>query len=394
MNTKWLKKIAAALALCTALTSMTACDKSEESSATAEGTGETSQVTEEVEPAAKIGYIYHGSIDDGGFTSDCNEQRLAAEQYSNVESVYIENVSVTDFEKAVQLLVDDGCTHIFSGSAVYANVINTVSKNYMNISFLGYGSEMRTVNIYAYTESTYQAAYVAGMAAAFNSESEKIGMVIDPSMLYTIQSINAAALGTQLVYSTAELVTAWASESGEIHKAVDALVKKGCDVIISYTESPETVSYCSRKGIKVIGNLDYSENYADYDSMIMYFYASRDSFFLSQYKSMQRDEWETDSYTGTLGNGVLCISDALPAAKDGTQDIVRKLIPKVASGSAPIFCGQLKDTLESIRLREDVLMSDADILSMDWYVYGVDNSLDSFVEKKTILNSANLEVKS
>lgn len=394
MSTRWLKRIAAALALCTALTSFTACSGTDTSSGTAEGTAEgTAQATEEAEPVAKLGFIYKGSVDDGGFTADCNRQRLAAEQYSDVDSEYIENVPVSEFEKAVKLLVEDGCTHIVAGSPVYSNVINSVSKNYMNISFIGYGAGARTVNVYAYTEGVYQAAYVAGMAAAYNSDTEKIGMVVDPSMLYTLQSINAAALGTQIVYSTAGLVTAWAGTDGEIRRAVDALAAKGCDVIISYTESPEVVNYCSSKGIKVIGNIDYGSNYADYDSMILYFYSSRDSFFLSQYKAMQMGDWETSSYMGTLGNGVLCISDALSAAKDGTQDIINALVPKVASGAAPIFMGQLKDTSDSIRLREGVVMSTNDVLAMDWYVLGVDNSLDSFIESKATFEEVPLEIK-
>ena len=200
--------------------------------------------------------------------------------------------------------------------------MNPVSQQYMNINFIDYGSSMRSVNIYAYTEAVYQGAYVAGMVAAFNSDSEKIGMVVDPSMLYTVQVVDAAALGTQIVYSTAQLVTATAHADSEIDKAVDALAAQGCEVIISYTASGETVDYCGKKGIKVIGNLDYTADSADHDTMLMYYYSSRDSFYLSQYKAMQLDTWQPESYMGTLGNGVICISDALPAAKDGTQDIM------------------------------------------------------------------------
>ena len=73
----------------------------------------------------------------------------------------------------------------------------------------------------------------------------------------------------------------------------------------------------------------------------MYYYSSRDSFYLSQYKAMQLDTWLPESYMGTLGNGVSCLSDALPAAKDGTQDIMNTLVPKVSTGAAYIFAGQL-----------------------------------------------------
>ncbi len=394
MKKRMLKSIAAILALTTAMLTFTACSGDSSSSAgTAEGTGEATAETAEAEPAAKIGYIYNGSVDGKSFSSDCNRQRISAQQYSNIESEYIENVNVGDFEKAVRMLVEDGCTHIVSGSPVFAHSMNPVSQQYMNINFIDYGSSMRSVNIYAYTEAIYQAAYIAGMTAAYNSDSEKIGMVVDPAMLYTVQVVDAAALGTQIVYSTAQLVTATAHADGEIRNAVDALAAQGCEVIISYTASGETVEYCNRKGIKVVGNLDYTENAADYENMLMYFYSSRDSFYLSQYKAMQLDAWQPESYMGTLGNGVVCVSDALPAAKDGTQDIMSELVPKVASGAAYIFAGQLKDINGSIKQRDDAMMSTSDILNLSWYVEGVDNSLDSFIVSKDAVESSELVIK-
>lgn len=394
MSIKWLKYAAAAMAICMTLTSLSACSGSTESDGSEESSSETSsESVEDTEPVAKLGFIYNGSVDEFSFTGDCNKQRIAAQQYSNIESEYIENVNVADFEKAVKLLVEDGCTHIVSGSPVFSHAINPVSQSYMNINFIDYGSSTRSVNVFAYTESIYQGAYVAGVAAAFNSESEKIGIVVDPVMLYSVPVVDAAALGTQIVYSSATLVTATAREDGEIRKAVDALINKGCDVIISYTESAETVEYCNKKGVKVIGNLDYSENAGDYENLLMYFYSSRDSFYLSQYKSMQLGEWQPESYMGTLGNGVVNVSDALPAAKDGTQDIMNKLIPKVASGAAYIFNDQLKDVNGTIMQREGVTMATSDILSLNWYVLGVDLSLDSFIESKSTPDSSELVIK-
>jgi len=307
MRNRILKSIAAALALCTAMLTFTACSGGESTPGTAEGTGEATSETAEAEPAAKIGFIYNGSIDGESFTADINTQRIKAEQYSNIESEYIENVSVSDFARAVKMLVEDGCTHIVSGSPVFAHSINPVSQQYMNINFIDYGSSMRSVNIYAYTEAVYQGAYIAGMVAAYNSESEKIGMVVDPSMLYTVQVVDAAALGTQIVYSTAQLITATAHADSEIHNAVDALKAQGCEVIISYTASGETVDYCSKKGIKVIGNLDYTDDSANHDTMLMYYYSSRDSFYLSQYKAMQLGTWQPESYMGNLGNGIIIL---------------------------------------------------------------------------------------
>ena len=106
MSKNWLKRIAAATALVLAVSSLTACGDStgtSETEGTAEGTGEA---TSEAQPAAKLGFIYNGSVDVAGFSADCNRQRIAAQEYTNVESEYIDNVNVGDFEKAGKMLVD------------------------------------------------------------------------------------------------------------------------------------------------------------------------------------------------------------------------------------------------------------------------------------------------
>ena len=68
MKKRMLKSIAAILALTTAMLTFTACSgDSSSGSGTAEGTGEATAETAEAEPAAKIGYIYNGSVDGKSF---------------------------------------------------------------------------------------------------------------------------------------------------------------------------------------------------------------------------------------------------------------------------------------------------------------------------------------
>lgn len=78
MKNRILKSIAAALALCTAMLAFTACSGSGDTSGTAEGTGEATVDTTEAEPAAKIGFIYNGTVDGNSFTADINTQRIKA----------------------------------------------------------------------------------------------------------------------------------------------------------------------------------------------------------------------------------------------------------------------------------------------------------------------------
>ncbi len=400
MISRWLKRISALLALCLMLGCFSGCNGGEstsgetaESSETGE-TGETGESSEAKDETVKVGYIFKGDCSKESCSADASVQRVKAAGYSSVETYYIDNVNISDFSSAVDKLIEAGCTYIVSTSPRFTNALTDVAGKNMNVNFISFGARVRTVNVYAYTSRMYEASYVAGMAAAFNSESEKIGMVVDPDLVYNIPVINAAALGAQLVYQNAELITALAAKDAEIHKAVDALAAKGCDVIISYTESAETVAYCESKGIKVIGNKDYTETADQYENLLMYFYTDQDSFYLAQFKQMDLDTWEPDEYVGTLANSVINISPAQDCANKDTQAIIDALLPKVACGDAYIFSGELKNTSGNIALQMGSSLEPAEIYSMDWYVLGVNNELGTYIQPQTDLEINNFEIKS
>ena len=376
MASKWHKALAALLALCMTA-GIAGCSGGEASGSQGAGTGETAQTGQTAETSetesepVRAGYIFHGNAAEDGFTGEMNSQRILAGTHSSVETMYIDNVSISDFEKAVNTLADAGCTYIISQSPVYTNILASTAGKYMNINFIAYGTTVRSANIAAYTEEVFQGAYIAGMAAAYNSHNEKIGVVADTDLLYPIPLVNAAALGMQLVYSDAELVTAFATADDEIETAVNALKNDGCDVIICYTESRRAAELCEQKGIKFIDSIDHSADAADYKNMLMYFCCRRDSYFLSEYKKMTMDTWEGDTFTGTMANGAVTVSDALPAAKDGTQKIIGALVPKVTGGLAYIFNGELKDINGNVKYLKGDYMQTTEIYNMDWYVYGV-----------------------
>lgn len=366
MISKLLKGIAAALALCVTI-GLTGCSGETSS----ESSSDSSSVEEETIPV-KVGYIFHDKADDGGVTGQFNHQRQKAARRCDVETVYIEDVSVQDFESAVKALVSDGCTEIVSCSPTFTNVLSSISGRYMNVKFINYGAtSIGTANVFSYTETAYQGAYVAGIAAAYNSKTQKVGLVADPELLYTYATTNAAALGVRMVFANGTLCVAGATEDSEIKQAVDALLAEGCDVIITYTESPYAADYCEQKGVKFIGNLDYTGSEDKYKNMLMYYYAKRDSLFVSQFKQLKMDTWEPDVYKGSMSNGIINISQAQSCADKRTQDIIDEIVPLLTSGKAYIFSGEIKDTLGNVRYMQTDTMTESQIYSMDWYVLGV-----------------------
>ncbi len=336
--------------------------------------GSSSDIGEEETKSIKVGYIFRRDADADGFSGQINAQRKNAVKNcgGKVETYYIDNVAVADFESAVKALYSYGCEVIVSCSSTYTNVLSSIASRYMNISFINFGSlGLGTANVTSYVEDYYQGAYIAGTIAAYNSKNSKIGIVCDGNMHGIYPIVNAAAMGMRNVYKSAEMCVVGATADNEIEEAVDALTAEGCDVIICYTESPHSADYCEQKGVKFIGSLDYSSNEDDYENMIMYFYSKRDSFFLAKFKELQFDEWETAPYQGTMANGLINVSEALPKAKEKTQDIIDSLAPVITSGQLYIFKGEIRDINGIVKYMQKDILTEEEIYALNWYVQGV-----------------------
>ena len=280
---KWLKMIAVMLVLCLAVC-LTGCNKNKNSEDSSDSS--SSDAVEDNTPKRKVGYILHGNAEKEGFTAQLSEKRVFAANRCGIETCYIDNVAVTDFEAAVKALADAGCTDIVTGSSVFTNVLSSVSGKFMDLNFISYGAVSYSSNVSPYTEQIYQGANVAGMVATFNSRSRKIGFIADSELVYSIPSINAAALGAQMVLTDAKVYAAIATQDNEIRKAADELLGLGCDVIILYTSSMYGEDYLQNKGVKFISCYDFTGKEDDYSNLLMYYYCKRDSYYLAQFKSM------------------------------------------------------------------------------------------------------------
>lgn len=389
-HTKALRYIAAAMAIAMTI-GFTGC-----SNGTGESSSDSSTVSDTPDEQTeyhKVGYIFRESASDGSFAAQMCEQRERASNRSSMDTCYIENVSLSDFEGAVKTLSDAGCTDIVACSSAYANLVQSVAKKYLDLNFICFGTLTGGINVSAYSESLYQGAYVAGLVANFNSDTKKIGVVADTGLPETIPVVNAVELGAELDQDGgATVYAAGAEKNDEIEQAVDALIDKGCDVIICYTNSDYSAEYCQQKGIKFISNLDFSEQENKYSNMLMYFYCKRDSYFLAQFKSMKLGTFELTSYIGDMSNGIVNVSPALSAANDGTQKLIDALVPHITSGAALVFRGPLKDTDGNVKYLETDIMTDNQIAAMDWYVRGVE-VVGNFRKAQTDVAPNSFEIK-
>lgn len=388
-TSKWIKRIALILTMCL-LICFTGCNGTNESETSSSDTSGS----EEPVNYHKVGFIFSGKAENFSFTSEINEQRLQASNRCSMDTCYIENVTISDFETAVKQLAAAGCTDIVSCSSNFTNIAKLVANNYLNLNFIIYGANSGSANSIAYTEHPFQGAYVAGMVAGFNSSVRKVGFVADSDLIYDTAVANAATLGTKWVFKDITTYVVEAHADNEVEDAIDALIEKGVDVIITYTTSSHSADYCQKKGIKFISNHDHSKNFGDYSNMLMYYYCKRDSFLLAKFKQMQLDQWAPENYVGTMGNGVVEVSDALGACKkqQDTQKIIDAIRPMLATEADYIFSGELIQNNGVVRYIQTDIMSLSEIYNMDWFVMGAE-TIGSFRKPHFDNDPNNFEIK-
>lgn len=150
----------------------------------------------------KVGFVYIGSINDGGYTQAHDKGRLAIEEQLGVETAYIENVeeNVSAVTEAIGTLIDEkGCNLIYTNSFGFMDGTAQMAEEYPDVKFAHCSGYTRKDNMSTYFGKVYQARYLSGIVAGMKTEKNYIGYVAAKPIPEVIRGINAFTLGVQSV---------------------------------------------------------------------------------------------------------------------------------------------------------------------------------------------------
>ncbi len=303
--------------------------------------------------ALKVGFIYIGSINDGGYTQAQHQGTIAMEKYfkGKVKALYQENVSDQDKSAAMTAatnLIDQGCTVIVGTSYGFMDALDELanSDQYKDIKFLHFsGNKMNDKNFGNYFGAMEQPRYLTGMIAGMMTKSNKLGYVGAYPYTEVQIGINAFTLGAQSVNPNVEVkvvyINSWYDPEKE-RSAADELLAQGCDVITQHCDTTGPQVAAAEAGKFAIGyNVDNGKVDAVKASYLTSPIWHHEKFLIPTIEKIMAGTWTPESYYGTLADGYVDIAPMTDLVPADVQAKVNEVKAKMISGEFSPFSGEI-----------------------------------------------------
>lgn len=324
----------------------------------------------------KVAFVYIGPVGDFGWTYAHDQGRLAVDEHfgDKVQTTIVENVAEgPDAERIIRQLAQDGNKLIFTTSFGYMNPTLKVARQFPDVYFEHATGYQRAENMAIYNARFYEGRAVLGTMAAMMSQTGKAGYIASFPIPEVVMGINAFQLAAQKVNPDFKTQVVWASTWYDPAKEADAaraLLDQGSDIITQHTDSPAALQAAEERGAYAFGQATDMSQFAP-RAHLTAIVDDWSPYYIKRVQAVLDGTWEsTDSWAG-MKEGEVVMSpfrDNVPAEVAAAAN---EIIEGTKTGAYHIFTGPIYDQAGELRVPEGEVMSDADLLKMDWYVQGV-----------------------
>ena len=295
----------------------------------------------------KVGYIFIGPINDGGFTQAMYEGAVASKEHfaGKMDFIYRENVAEDTQEvKSTALnMIDEGCNVIIACSFGFGDAMNELSGEYPDITFLHFSGAMKNdTNFDNWFGSMEQARYLTGMAAASVTESNILGYVAAHPYTEVQIGINAFTLGAQAVNPDVEVKVVYINTWGdaELEKTgAEQLLDAGADVICYHADSTAAQLAAAERDAWAIG-WNYPKNDAG-DKYLTAAYWNPEVYFNYALQNIMDGTFVPESYYGTMADGLIAIDEVSEAVPVEVRNQINDIKQQMIDGTFEVFTGPI-----------------------------------------------------
>ena len=328
----------------------------------------------------KVGFVYVGPIGDHGWTYRHDKGREAIEQAlgDKVETTYVENVSEgADAERVIRQLAANGHELIFTTSFGFMNPTLKVAKRFPNVKFEHATGYKRAKNVSTYMARFYEGRHIAGLIAGKMTKSNTIGYIGSFPIPEVVRGINAFTLALRSVNPQAQVKVVWVNtwyDPGKEADAAKALIDQGADVILQHTDSPAAVQAAQERGVWAVGQASDMVKFGA-KAHLTAIVDVWDSYYVERTKAAMDGSWESQDTWEGFNAGLVEMSDYNSALSEDIVAMAKQAEADITAGKLHPFSGPIKNQAGEQVIGAGEMLSDEQLLSMDWYVEGVQGDL-------------------
>lgn len=358
-----------------------ACGDDEEETTPPAGTpaptgAASAAATPDKDKKVTIGFLYVGAVDDGGYNQAAYQGQLAVEKLPNVKVIKAENVPESaEAERVMEQMIQQGATIIFPTSFGHLDPAIKVGAKYPEVTFLHQGGLKTAKNVGTYFGASWEANYLAGIAAGKATKTNKLGYVVAFPISQTLLNINAFELGAKSVnpaVTTTVVFTANWCDPAKISESVKNLKDQGADVLNQHQDCPGAgIQAAEKAGMFSVGyHVDNSKlapngwlTAATWDWT---------KLFVDLVNQVRGGTYKVGQIRQSMGDGVVKLAPFGKAVPKDVQDQIASTQTKLLSGQAQIFAGPIKDQSGKERIKAGEKQPEVTSLEqMDYLVEGV-----------------------
>ncbi len=327
----------------------------------------------------KAAWVYVGPVGDFGYSYQHDQGRIAVEKEfgSKVKTSFVENVPEgPDAERVIERLAREGNDIIFTTSFGFMDPTLKVAKKYPKIKFEHATGYKRSENVATFSARFYEGRYVIGQIAAKMSKTGTVGYITSFPIPEVVSGINAFMLGAQSVRPDMKVKIVWVNSWYDPGKEADAakvLIAQGADIITQHTDSTAALQVAQEKGILGFGQSSDMDKFAP-KAQITSIVDDWSHYYVGRIKAAMDGSWKPiDTWDGMAQGAVV-----LPPFKnipDDVKKMAEETSAKIKAGTLKPFAGPIskQDGTQVIPAGKE--LDDPAILSMNWYIKGIDDKL-------------------
>jgi basic membrane protein A and related proteins len=331
----------------------------------------------------KVGFVYVGPVGDLGWTYAHDQARLALEEaLPNVETGYQENVpeNPADAERVIRQFAQDGYKVIFTTSFGYMDPTINVAKDFPDTVFIHISGYKTAENVGTGFGKIEEPRYVSGLLAGKMTKSNKLGYVAAFPIPEVIRGINAFTLGSREANPEATVQVVWTNtwyDPAKERAAAEALLDGGADVIAQHQDTAGPQQAAEDRGVYSVG---YDADMAPLapKAVLTSPVWNWAPYYIDIVQSVMDGTWKSEQYWGGWKDGVVGLAPIADFVPEDIRASIEDEIGRFKSGEETIytiFTGPIADQSGALRVPEGQSMTDQELLSMDWFVEGVQGDI-------------------